>query len=576
MIKRLMKNYAVSEKGARGMINAVAATVCMNIALMLPVGLMYLLVSDMLGGQPMKHAAALGVGIAAVFILLYLTIFRQYNATFFSTYKESGAKRVALAEKLRMLPLSYFGRKDSADLTTVILGDVEKLEHTISHQFAQFYGAIISTVIVGIGLLFFDWRMAVAALWMLPISIAIVLCSRSIQNHYSRIVNKATLESADGIQECIEASRDLKSANAEKRYLEGLFKKIDAVESTLTRSELITGLLVSGAQMLLKTGMATVVLVGANLLIKGETDVITFFAFMLVISRIYEPMNGSLINLAAINSLQVSVERMNEITEYPIQSGSDKLTNNGYDIQFEHVKFAYDNGEQVLRDVSFTAKQGEVTALIGPSGGGKTTVSRLAARFWDVTGGRITVGGMDVSKVEPETLLKLYSIVFQDVTLFDNTIMENIRVGKKDATDEEVIAAAKLANVDEFAKRLPDGYNTRIGENGSELSGGERQRISIARAFLKNAPIILLDEATASLDAENESLVQEALSKLIADKTVMIIAHRMRTVANADHIVVLKDGVTAEQGSPDELYASGGIYRRMSDLQKESGEWQLK
>ncbi len=576
MIKRLMKNYAVSEKGARGMINAVAATVCLNIALMLPVGLMYLLVSDMLAGQPMKHAAALGAGIVAVFILLYLTIFWQYNSTFFSTYKESGAKRVALAEKLRMLPLSYFGRKDSADLTTVILGDVEKLEHTISHQFAQFYGAIISTVIVGVGLLFFDWRMAVAALWMLPISIAIVLCSRSIQNHYSRIVNKATLESADGVQECIEASRDLKSANAEKRYLEGLFKKIDAVESTLTRSELITGLLVSGAQMLLKTGMATVVLVGANLLIKGETDVITFFAFMLVISRIYEPMNGSLVNLAAINSLQVSVDRMNEITEYPIQSGSDKLTNNGYDIQFEHVKFAYDNGEQVLRDVSFTAKQGEVTALIGPSGGGKTTVSRLAARFWDVTGGRITVGGMDVSKVEPETLLKLYSIVFQDVTLFDNTIMENIRVGKKDATDEEVIAAAKLANVDEFAKRLPDGYNTRIGENGSELSGGERQRISIARAFLKNAPIILLDEATASLDAENESLVQEALSKLIADKTVMIIAHRMRTVANADHIVVLKDGITAEQGSPDELYASGGIYRRMSDLQKESGEWQLK
>lgn len=576
MIKRLMKNYAVSEKGARGMMNAVAATVCLNVALMLPVGLMYMLVSDMLYGQPLRHAPALGAGIVGIFVLLYIAIYWQYDATFFSTYKESGKKRAALAEKLRMLPLSYFGRKDSADLTTVLLGDVEKLEHTISHQFAQFYGAIISTVIVGAGLFFLDWRMALAALWMLPISIAIVLCSRGIQNHFSRIVNKASLESADGIQECIEASRDLKAANAEKRYLDGLFRKIDAVESTLTRSELTTGLLVSSAQMLLKTGMATVVLVGSGLLIKGEADVITFFAFMLVISRIYEPMNGSLINLAAINSLQVSVERMNEITEYPAQEGSNELTNNGYDIEFSHVKFAYDNGEQVLRDVSFTAKQGEVTALIGPSGGGKTTVSRLAARFWDVTGGRITVGGMDISRVEPETLLKLYSIVFQDVTLFDNTIMENIRVGKKDATDEEVVAAARLANVDEFAKRLPDGYSTRIGENGSELSGGERQRISIARAFLKDAPIILLDEATASLDAENESLVQEALSKLIADKTVMIIAHRMRTVANADHIVVLKDGVTAEQGSPDELYASGGIYRRMSDLQKESSEWQLK
>lgn len=445
----------------------------------------------------------------------------------------------------------------------------------MSHQFAQFYGAIVSTIIIAIGLLFFEWRMALAALWPLPISLIIIALSKSIRHRLSVDSTQARLTAADGMQECLEASKDLKSANAEQTYLRGLYRKIESVESSSTRAELITGMLVTSAQMLLKFGIATVALVGGSLLVQGKIDLIVFFAFLLVVSRLYEPMNGSLINLAALNALEINVQRMNEISDYPEQTGSETLTNKGYDIVFDHVGFAYDSGETVLRDVSFTAKQGQVTALVGPSGGGKTTVSRLAARFWDTNRGKITVGGMDVSKTDPEALLKLYSIVFQDVTLFDQNIMENIRVGKKDATDADVLAAAKLANVDDFVQQLPNGYQTRIGENGSELSGGERQRISIARAFLKDAPIILLDEATASLDAENETAVQEALSKLIADKTVLIIAHRMRTVANADKVVVLKDGIVAEQGTPQTLYIQNGIFTHMADLQKETNGWNV-
>lgn len=575
MIHKLMKQYAVSEKGAKDLILSVVATVCVNLALMLPVGLLYVLVSDLLAGQPKAHLTLLIVGSIAALILIGLTVLWQYNATFFAMYQESGVKRLALAEKLRRLPLSFFGKKDSADLTTVILGDVATLEHALSHQFAQFYGAIVSTIIIAIGLLFFEWRMALAALWPLPISLIIIALSKSIRHRLSVDSTQARLTAADGMQECLEASKDLKGANAEQTYLRGLYRKIESVESSSTRAELITGMLVTSAQMLLKFGIATVALVGGYLLVQGKIDLIVFFAFLLVVSRLYEPMNGSLINLAALNALEINVQRMNEISDYPEQTGSETLTNKGYDIVFDHVGFAYDSGETVLRDVSFTAKQGQVTALVGPSGGGKTTVSRLAARFWDANRGKITVGGMDVSKTDPEALLKLYSIVFQDVTLFDQSIMENIRVGKKDATDAEVLAAAKLANVDDFVQQLPNGYQTRIGENGSELSGGERQRISIARAFLKDAPIILLDEATASLDAENETAVQEALSKLIADKTVVIIAHRMRTVANADKVVVLKGGIVAEQGTPQVLYVQNGIFTHMADLQKETSGWNV-
>ena len=507
--------------------------------------------------------------------LILLNTFFQYNATYFATYKESGIRRITLAEHLRKIPLSFFGKKDLADLTSTIMADCTFLEQSFSHFIPELAGSIISTVLISIGLLFTDWRMSLAALWVLPVAFAIVGFSAKIQENLNQKAMDVKMACADGIQECIETVRDLKANNAEQAYLKGLEKKIRAVEHRSILNEFGLAAFVVSASLVLKLGIATVALVGAVLLMQGSLSVLTFFMFLLVVSRLYDPLQGALQNLAAVISTRTNIARMNEILDHPIQQGSDRLSNQGYDIVFDHVGFAYNTGETVLKDVSFTAKQGEVTALVGPSGGGKTTVSRLAARFWDINRGKITVGGMDVSRIDPETLLSLYSIVFQDVTLFDNTILENIRIGNKDATDEQVIAAAKLANVDEFAEKLPDEWHTNIGENGCELSGGERQRISIARAFLKNAPIILLDEATASLDVENETLIQTALSRLIADKTVLVIAHRMRTVAGADKIVVLSDGTVAEEGSPKDLEEKNGVYAHMVKLQTESQNWKL-
>lgn len=576
MIKKLQKKYALSEQGANDLIKGCLACVLQNLSLMFPVGLLYYMVSDLMNGDVLGGKILFYVAGCVVCIgLILLTTFFQYNATYFATYKESGIRRITLAEHLRKIPLSFFGKKDLADLTSTIMADCTFLEQSFSHFIPELAGSIISTVLISIGLLFTDWRMALAALWVLPVAFAIVGFSAKIQENLNQKAMDVKMACADGIQECIETVRDLKANNAEQAYLKGLEKKIRAVEHRSILNEFGLAVFVVSASLVLKLGIATVALAGAVLLMQGSLSVLTFFMFLLVVSRLYDPLQGALQNLAAVISTRTNIARMNEILDHPIQQGSDRLSNQGYDIVFDHVGFAYNTGETVLKDVSFTAKQGEVTALVGPSGGGKTTVSRLAARFWDINRGKITVGGMDVSRIDPETLLSLYSIVFQDVTLFDNTILENIRIGNKDATDEQVIAAAKLANVDEFAEKLPDGWHTNIGENGCELSGGERQRISIARAFLKNAPIILLDEATASLDVENETLIQTALSRLIADKTVLVIAHRMRTVAGADKIVVLSDGTVAEEGSPKELEEKNGVYAHMVKLQTESQNWKL-
>ena len=576
MIKKLQKKYALSEQGAKDLIKGCLACVLQNLSFMFPVGLLYYLVGDLMnGGVPGGKIPFYVAGCVVCIGLILLTTFFQYNATYFATYKESGIRRITLAEHLRKIPLSFFGKKDLADLTSTIMADCTFLEQSFSHFIPELAGSIISTVLISIGLLFTDWRMALAALWVLPVAFAIVGFSAKIQENLNQKAMDVKMACADGIQECIETVRDLKANNAEQAYLKGLEKKIRAVEYRSILNEFGLAAFVVSASLVLKLGIATVALLGAVLLIQGSLSVLTFFMFLLVVSRLYDPLQGALQNLAAVISTRTNIARMNEILDHPIQQGSDRLSNQGYDIVFDHVGFAYNTGETVLKDVSFTAKQREVTALVGPSGGGKTTVSRLAARFWDINRGKITVGGMDVSRIDPETLLSLYSIVFQDVTLFDNTILENIRIGNKDATDEQVIAAAKLANVDEFAEKLPDGWHTNIGENGCELSGGERQRISIARAFLKNAPIILLDEATASLDVENETLIQTALSRLIADKTVLVIAHRMRTVAGADKIVVLSDGTVAEEGSPKDLEEKNGVYAHMVKLQTESQNWKL-
>lgn len=568
MIGKLMRRYALTRQGAIDFIKCTAITTLQNIMLMVPVALMYYLAADLINGAvPANHRYTYIAGCVIILVVFGVVFFLQYNSSFFTTYRESEHRRINIAEKLRTLPLSFFGKKDLADLTSTILGDCTVLEHNFSHVMPQFFGAMISTVLIAISLFFFDWRMALAALWVLPIALIIVGCSGNVQRGISRRKRNVAIAQADGLQEYLETIKDLKSYNAEESYLEGLKGRITALEKESFKAELGTAVFVVSASCILRFGIGTVALVGSVLLCSGKLDVLTFLMFILVVSRIYEPMQGTLMNLAAVIAQDVNVERMNEITDYPVQKGSDELDVKSYDIEFSNVSFSYDKNEKVLCDISFTAKQGEVTALIGPSGGGKSTVSKLAARFWDVDGGSIRLGGKDISRVDPEKLLSAYSIVFQDVILFDNTIMENIRIGRKGATDEEVMQAAREAQCNEFIGRLPDGYQTVIGENGSALSGGERQRISIARALLKDAPVVLLDEATASLDAENETYIQKAISRLIKNKTVIIIAHRMRTVSGADKIVVIDGGHVAETGKPSELIKKNGIYAKMVRLQ---------
>ena len=575
--EKLQHQFALSHEGAVDMEKACASVTMTNIALMMPAGVLYMLIKDLLNDTLTKERIPFYVIASIVIIVLIaLTNFIQYNATFLSTYKESGVRRTTLAEHLRKLPLSYFGKKNIADLTTTIMADCAQIETASSHWIPEFIGALISTALVGISMFIFcDWRVALASFWVIPTAFLTVWASAKYQKTAVRKNTEVKMELADGIQECLESVRDLRSGNAQDRYMKTLDEKIKNVEKHALFTELKLAVCVNSGAIILKLGIATTALVGGALLARGEIDLLTFFMFLMLVSRLYDPMQITLQNFAAIIASTVQCERLDEVLSHEIQTGSDTMTNNGYDIVFDHVSFSYNDDTAVLKDVSFTAKQGEVTALIGPSGGGKTTVSRLAARFWDVTGGKISLGGMDISKIDPETLFSAYSIVFQDVTLFNQSVKDNIRIGKKDATDEEIMRAAKLANCDEFVDRLPQGYDTMIGENGSELSGGERQRISIARAILKDSPIILLDEASASLDVENETAIQAALSRLIENKTVVIIAHRMRTVSGADKIVVLSDGVVKESGKPDALLQQDGIFAKMVRTQTEGQAWTI-
>ena len=575
MIKYLQRRYALSHKGAVDNIKGILSCALQNISFMLPVGLLYLLVGEIMNGTlTTKRIPFYMTGCIAAALLIVVCTRLEYDNTYLVTYVESGVRRVNLAEKLRKIPLSFFGKKDLADLTSSIMNDCAVLEQSQSHFVAPLYGAILSTTVIAVSLLFFNWRMALAAIWPLPVAFAIVALASGVQKRLSSKAMAAKITCEDGIQECMETMPDLRANNAEAGYLAGLEKKIRAVEGRLIKSELGTAAFVVSAGLVLRLGIATTALAGAALLVKGELDVLTFFMFLLVVSRLYDQLEGTLQNLAAIIGTNTNIERMNEILDCPVQTGSEELTNQDCDIVFEHVGFSYQSGETVLKNVSFMAKQGQVTALVGPSGGGKTTISRLAARFWDIDRGRITVGGMDVSKIDPEKLMSLYSIVFQDVTLFDNSILENIRIGKKTATDEEVIQAARLANCEEFIRRLPDGYKTMIGENGATLSGGERQRLSIARAFLKDSPIIILDEIAASLDVENEKKIQDSLNRLILDKTVVIISHRLKSVENADRIVVIDCGRVEASGTHLELLKASPTYNNLVEKAKLTEEFQ--
>ena len=576
--EKFQRKYALTDQGVRNTKKGTFWTVIVNLVVMGGVSILYLVMSGFMGalteGSPLPGSAIV-LGLLVLFAhLSFVTHLQQYKATYGLVYNEVKTTRLSLAERLRKLPLGYFGKRDLADLTETIMGDVNRMEHVWSHVLGYLYGAYISTAIIAVCLLVYDWRLAIACLWGVPVAFGLLFGSRKIAARNAERTKKAAVRVSDGIQEALENVREIRATNQEERYLNGLNQKIDEHERVTIQGELGTGLFVNAASVIMRLGVATTILVGANLILSGSIDFMLLFLFLLVITRVYAPFDQSLALIAEMFVSQVSADRMNEIYDTPTAEGAEKFEPKGHDIVFEHVGFSYDEKE-VLHDVSFTAKEGEVTALVGPSGSGKSTCARLAARLWDISKGVIRVGGVDISTIDPEVLLRDYSMVFQDVVLFDDTVMENIRLGKRGATDEEVRAAAKAANCDEFVHRLPQGYNTPIGENGAKLSGGERQRISIARALLKDAPIVLLDEATASLDVENETRVQGALSRLLVGKTVLVIAHRMRTVEAADKIIVLADGRVAEEGTPAELMNKNGLYHRMVDLQRQSAGWRL-
>lgn len=580
MIRKLQHVFALSEKGAKDFVKAVVWCFFCNISLMLPVCVVMATIQHLLntleaGGNPAERLWAYTGAAVLVLAVLFILHYFQYASLYLATYQESANRRVSLAETLRQLPLSFFGNRDLSDLTATMISDCSSLDQMFSHYIPQLFASIFSTLFIGICMLCINWRMALAILWVLPVAVLLTAGSKKLQDTYGTksILSKRAV--TDSIQECLETVREQKACSRQEAYLQELDAKLAASERDAIHSELATGVFVSSAQAFLRIGLATTVLVGAGLLVRGQLSFLYFLGFLFTAARLYDPLGLVLQNIAATFSAKLKINRMRAILEQPTQTGADVCEPENFDIVFDHVKFAYRESEGVLEDVSFTAKQGQVTALVGPSGGGKSTACKLAARFWDIQGGKITLGGLDISTIDPETLLKHYSFVFQDVVLFRDTVLENIRLGRRDATDEEVYAAARAARCDEFIRQLPEGYHTLIGENGSTLSGGERQRISIARALLKDAPIILLDEATASLDVENETAVQEAISRLVKNKTVLIIAHRMRTVTGADQIVLLSGGKVAEQGAPDTLYQKNGLYTHMVQLQTESQDWAL-
>ena len=576
----LRDSLGLTDVGAKNFRRGVFFCTLANLVLMAPIGILFLLVSDfmdhLVAGAPLPALAPYLAGCVGILALMVLTQWAEYANTYHKVYEESARKRTDLAEHLRRLPLSFFGRRDLSDLTNAIMKDCSDQERMFMHVMPQLFGTGLSTAIVIVGIFFYDWRLALAAFWVVPAALLVMALTGKHQQRKAQAMEDARLEVADGVQEFLECAQEIRATNRSAAHLDALAAKLDAFERRQVASELTTGVFVTSAQAFLKLGIGTTVFAGATLLVSGQTDFMTYFAFLLVVTRVYDPVNLILQSIGELLSMRLSIRRTQELAAEKPMEGSTDFAPRGHDVVFEDVSFSYGDGEQVLRDVSFTAREGEVTALVGPSGSGKSTVAKLAARFWDADAGSVRVGGVNVADVDPETLLADYAEVFQDVVLFDDTVMGNIRLGRVGATDEEVLAAARAAMCDEFVSRMPQGYDTMIGENGGRLSGGERQRISIARAILKDAPVVLLDEATASLDVENETQVQQALSRLLAGKTVLVIAHRMRTVANADKIVVLKEGRVAEQGAPAELMArEGGLYRRMVELQTEASGWSL-
>ncbi len=570
--------FALSDTGWKNLKGAIRSALIVDFVLMVPMMIAIMFVADLVGNNEYDYDLNLWIYVGVMFLLLLfvgIAYLYEYNRCFFDTYQESKCVRLSMAERMRKLPLSFFSKKDPTDLSVRVMGDVTVQETMLSHWVPALIASLIFTPIIGVITIIWSPIIGLAIVWPIPIAFAIVVLSSRIQKKYNKIKFDRLERVTEMIQESLECSDDLKANDAQEAYMDRLNGELDGVEGAEFKYEYICALFVVSAQLILKLGMATTAVIGSIMFINGDLPLIVLIAAIIIVSRIYTPIDTSLTFLAAMLSAHVNCERIQEINDLPIQEGSTEFTTDGYDITFDHVGFSYVDGQQVLKDISFTAKQGEVTALVGPSGEGKSTVARLCTRFWDIDSGKITLGGTDISTVDPESLMSRFSIVFQDVVLFNTTVLENIRIGRKGASDAEVMEAARKAQCDDFVSKLPEGYNTVIGENGGKLSGGERQRISIARAILKDSPIIIMDEATASLDTESESRVQRALSELIADKTVIIIAHRMRTVQDADRIVVLKGGCVAEQGSPEELRQKDGVFANMVRLQTGSDSWSL-
>lgn len=572
MISYLQNKFALSIEGARDLRKAIFMHTLLYISFILPSMLGFAFLDDYLRhwrtGMPLERSTLFYFVFAVMaFAVMYLIAILGYNNTFCKIYKESASRRIKLAEILRQLPMSFFGRKDTADLSATIMEDATQIEQLFSHAVPQFFASIISLLIMSGLLFFYNWQMSLAMLWVVPVGFIIFIIAKKKMSKSFKVLYEHKRIISNNIQDGLDNVQEIKSYHQENKYLQKLNAELDDYESSLISGELVGGALLNIAHFTLKLGLPSVILVGALLLADGGISIFTYLVFLVIVSRIYDPFIETMNHLALLLYLDVRIKRMREMDNMPRQTGTTEFSPKNYDIEFQDVCFSYQQGLQTLKNVSFTVKQGEITALIGPSGGGKSTMAKLAARFWDIDSGVITLGGKDISTVEPETLLRNFSIVFQDVALFNASVMENIRLGRKDASNEEVIACAKLAQCDDFVSRLTDGYATLIGENGEKLSGGERQRISIARALLKDAPVILLDEATASLDTENESKIQQALSELIKNKTVLIIAHRMRTIVAADKIVVLKEGQIAESGTPAELKTQNGIFAQRLKMQ---------
>ena len=572
MYKWVQNTFALSEEGSHTFVRGVVWTFLHFVSLMFPMMLLFFFLMEYMGVGEFAGKAPHGIwfyiGFSVVLFVVILVIYGfSYTATYDSVYDESMRRRVSIAERLRKLPLSFFGKKNLSDLTSTIMDDCNSLEMIFSHAVPELFAAIGSVTIIGIMLFHYNWKMSIALYWVVPAAALVIALSKKIQDHWFTNSYNMRREVIEDIQEGLENVQEIRSYSGESAYLDHFDKDCIKYEKTQMDSDVKVGMFLNSAQGILKMGLATVLITGARLWTKGEIDVFTYLVFIVCAATIYNPIFLVFNNLAELFFVNVRLRRFREMDQMKLQEGVTVFAPQNFDIEFKDVDFFYNENKQVLKKVSFTAKQGEITALVGPSGSGKTTAAKLASRFWDIQGGKITLGGEDISLIDPETLLTNFSIVFQDVVLFNTSIKDNIRIGKRNATDEEIMRVAKLAGCDEFVQKMPQGYDTVIGENGDTLSGGERQRISIARALLKDAPIVLLDEATASLDVENESKIQKGISQLVKGKTVIIIAHRMRTIANADKVVVLQDGHIAETGSPAELKAKGGLFSKMLEMQ---------